>query len=462
LGEHSLADISAMVHGNEDYPYVGRQLAGAGDLDGDGRTEVLVPFGRLSSRNGVLAYSRLEDTRGPRGATASLVLQDDDPYAMLEGVRADARGDMNGDGLDDLLVALTGWTRAVYLDDVGPCETGEPAYATFAAAKLLRGDPGGTIGPEAEPVATFHQERDSCHFQSNGLSYNMAMPGDVDGDALGDLLLATRTGLDETHDGPAVAWLFRSPVTGTLELNTDADAWIVGTSESDYNTAKITGAGDLDGDGLQDMLVTGPWQDEATAWLLSGETVGEVRFGASDAGISGIESIGGSLSAKGGRDLDQDGYADVLYRAKSEDGDGAAEDIYVVPGPIDGLLPHPEAHVLALVGGVGPDGRAGSHVASVGDMDGDGLPELAIGAPSGQDAYPGGAAVLLYGPLEGVVDLSTADAVFYSEDSGARAGYRVAGAGDVDGDGLGDLLIAARGDYVDDGAVYLVFGGLRP
>ena len=117
------------------------------------------------------------------------------------------------------------------------------------------------------------------------------------------------------------------------------------------------------------------------------------------------------------------------------------------------------AGAAALLVGEAADDAAGSSVAGAGDVDGDGLADVLVGARDNDaGGTSAGAAYLLYGPLSGQVGLASADARLLGEGSLARAGAAVAGAGDVDGDGAPDLLVGAPGQGDAAGAAYLVFG----
>lgn len=98
----------------------------------------------------------------------------------------------------------------------------------------------------------------------------------------------------------------------------------------------------------------------------------------------------------------------------------------------------------------------------VGDLDGDGNDDLAIGTEEFSGKRKGtGAVHLLFGPVTGALTLSDADVTRYGSKTYDYAGLFVESAGDVDNDGLGDLLVSAEGSDVaayDAGAVYVVYG----
>ena len=156
-------------------------------------------------------------------------------------------------------------------------------------------------------------------------------------------------------------------------------------------------------------------------------------------GERGYDSAGGSVSGAG--DVNADGHDDLLVGAPGDK--NAAGAAYLVLGPVTGTLDLSLA-TARLVGERGND-TAGDSVSGAHDVDGDGHDDLLVGA-SGNPALidAPGAAYLVLGPVSGTLDLSLADAKFLGEGSGDQAGYSVSGAGDVDGDGHDDLLKIGR------------------
>jgi len=167
-------------------------------------------------------------------------------------------------------------------------------------------------------------------------------------------------------------------------------------------------------------------------------------------------------AVSGGGDYDNDGRADFLIGAYESDGSAAAAGaVYLVYGPASGTidLSFADSRILGIAAG----DWAGFSVGSVGDVNGDGDDDLVIGAPFAHpDGSYVGAAYLVYGPPDdGDMSLSDAARVYTGINPGDRAGFSVAGVGDINGDGRGDILVGAPNNDAgaeESGAAYLVSG----
>ncbi len=216
---------------------------------------------------------------------------------------------------------------------------------------------------------------------------------------------------------------------------------------------RVDRAGDIDGDGREDLLIGEAWADTANG---AGSGRFTIRSGADGSlireilGLAAGEGLGARVS--GGRDWDGDGIPDHAVTASDSSAGGVSTTgaVFVYSGA-DGSL-------LNSFFGSNPYDGFGGALAFVGDLDGDGKEDLAIGAPGHDEpgAADVGAIFLYYGP-----DGSRSD-IIPGSDAGERLGDACAGPGDIDGDGMDDLLIgassAAANGWFQGGYVQLLSG----
>jgi hypothetical protein len=439
-----LSSADAKLVGEEEGDRAGCSVSGAGDVNGDGHDDLIVGAydddeGARHAGAAYLVLGPLTGTLDLSAADAKLVGEARDDEA---GSSVSSAGDVDGDGHDDLLVGADhnaeggSWAGAAYVV-LGPV-TGT-LDLSLADAKLV-GESGDFAGGSVSGA------------------------GDVDGDGHDDVLVGAYAN-DEGGDYGGAAYLVLGPFTGTLDWSL-ADAKLVSESGYDYAGVSVSGAGDVDGDGHDDVLVGAMRHGEGTvnngvAYLVLGPVSGSRSLSTADAKLAGEESgdyAGSSVSGAG--DVDGDGHADLLVGANNN-GSTDAGAAYLVLGPVSG------ADVLSvadakLVGEAALD-HAGFSVSAAGDMDGEGHDDLLIGAPyNSEGGGSAGSAHIVLGPVTGTLDLSLADAKLVGEAASDWAGQSVSGAGDVDGDGRGDVLVGAYGNAEGGpaaGAAYLVYGG---
>jgi hypothetical protein len=295
---------------------------------------------------------------------------------------------------------------------------------------------------------------------------SVAGVGDIDGDGFDDLLIGTDHAANTDIYGKA--FLVYGPVDAELDLGNDA-VTITGHLFRDKVGYKVAAAGDTDGDGRHDFLVGGHKAGDDSsytpgeAYLFLG-AAGLSDMGVEDAdlivqGVNDGDQLGYELG--GGGDLDGDGLADIALTAVGYSGHrgrvylGLGASAHRGQVSADGL----DAAVTGLEGG----DRSGRGLA-MGDMDGDGYDDLALGAKE-HDAggsSAGAAFVLSFGGYPSSRGLEDADATFLGEMPNALAGGALAFA-DLTGDGYDDLLVGSETVVADDrskaGSVYLLIGG---
>jgi hypothetical protein len=284
---------------------------------------------------------------------------------------------------------------------------------------------------------------------------SVARAGDVNGDGYDDVIVgAHRSNGDLFAEGRA--YVFHGSVTGLGAT----PAWVVeGDQEGAWFGHSAAGAGDVNGDGFDDVIVGarnyGNGQAaEGRAFVFLGSAAGLSTTAAWWAESDQPDAHFGSAVSSAG-DVNGDGYDDVVVGAPDHDnvwqGDGRA---YVYLGSATGLGLTSTWSVTS--------GRAnalyGHSVACAGDVNGDGYDDVAVGAPDLTNdqtregrvyVYPGSASGLSTTPISGSE----------GNQGSARFGVSVASAGDVDGDGFADLVVGAESwGFANEGRAFLFRG----
>lgn len=399
-----------------------------GDFDEDGSQDLL--FGRPGASNGdcghdggvFLLRGSVYESTDLAAAAATIVGTYHTPFCMGTGDELGnslaSLGDVDGDGVDEVAVGATGYTSDFY-------DGYEGSVFVFPV-------PNSGVLTETDAIATFEG-----FINATAAPYGYAMTGsnvsggDEDGDGVVDLAIAAY--LNEA------VYVVTGPFSGTTELEVDATATI---DCGGWCAQAMSMHDDVDGDGLDDLFYAG-------VGLVGfyGPLVGDL--GAADADV--ILPINGVLRTLSGGpvgDLDGDGYVD--FATDGNFGDGS-KGVYVYSGTQSGTLTDADA-VGTLSGGCGSAIEDVDKVSAAGDTDGDGRADLLYGNTYAHTAW------LARGPVLGawaVEDVAVHLTDSTTTDSFAEA---TAAAGDLDGDGLDDVGIAAPSAGTDAGTEFLFLG----
>jgi hypothetical protein len=445
---------------------------------------------------------------GSRGFVLLGINRDD-----RSGSSVSAAGDVNGDGVDDLII---GAKHASY----GRSLIGE-SYVVFGSTQgfsailsLARLFPAGSGDGSQGFVLTGIDEGD-------GSGNSVSAAGDVDGDGIDDLIVGAYSAdpngrqiagesyvvFGSTQVFPAVFPL------ETLDPAFGGDGsrgfLLTGIDADDRSGFSVSGAGDVNGDGIDDLIIgaTGadpPFEDRGgESYVVFGSMQGFPAVfplesltpdGGGDGsrgfvftGAHDADQAGNSVSAAG--DINGDGIDDVIIGAQfaNQPGQSGEGEAYVVFGstqafpaifPAESLYPAEGgdgSRGFVLVG-IDANDSLGQSVSGAGDLNGDGVDDLIVGATGGDPGghTTAGESYVVFGSAQGFralfapVSLYPAGGgdgsrgfVLAGARSGDTSGASVSPAGDVNADGIDDVIVGAPGARSSAGDSYVVFGSTQ-
>jgi len=475
--ERTLADSDYLFTGEFPGDGAGAPISGAGDVDGDGRDDLLVGA-YWNDENGNAAGKAYLIFGSSLGASREVSLSDadwhfigekgggeapcgDNPSGeeeILEGELCDGdwaghslntAGDVDGDGLSDLLIS-------VYRSDDVDIEAGK--VALIPGHRL---DPaGGRMSMADAPIQFMGEE--TFDYLGHGVS-----AGDMDGDGLNDVMLGSY-GADD-FAGRAYVVLGRG-ITSEMTMDIGSADYIFTGEEPDDEAGIInSSAGDVDGDGLDDLVVAAMYNKQVGSGLAPTERSGSgkvyvvtaaelpepgailalvdterawIAEGDGDALACGTSPIG---------DVDGDGLNDIILGAFGNDGGGSNSGKAYVATADDMRTAGTRSAANTSYGftGEGPEEWAGFSSGPAGDVDLDGHADIMVGAfrfakPSEMKIDVGKAYLFRMGllPGPGTYSLGDAHASWVGEYEGDEAGYKATSPGDMNGDGLSDIIVS--------------------
>ena len=484
---------------------LGRSLTGLGVTNGDGYADLAVGAPGVNSALVVT------------GSTATSISNANAFYltpstGSTAGTSVAGPGDVNGDGLADVLLGAPGANASgsVYLflgsttlsgtsNEAAVFSTAEPderfgttvtgvgdlngdGYADFAAgAPAYSGNKGRVyVSLGAGVLSAINNAPQIVEGETTGDRFGSSLGGgDLNGDGYGDLLVGApaynaRRGRAYAYYGSPAA-LAAAPNTSMLNPNT--------ATNNDFLGASVASAGDVNGDGYADAIVgayrAGP-TNNGRAYLYLGSATGlpatpTLTLNAPNTNANGGDNFGASVASAG--DVNGDGYADVIvgaYQASTTSnaaptGNGRA---YLYLGSASGVVTTPSL-TLNDPNTTATNDNFGYSVASAGDVNGDGYADVLIGAyqasrVTNTAATGNGRAYFYLGSATGLA--TTPTTTFIDPNTSTTTDYfgaSVASAGDVNGDGYADIVVGAyqaatttNAAATNNGRAYLYLGSV--
>ena len=455
----------------------GYSVSGAGDVNGDGIDDIVigapvpglvgegksyVVFGRVSGFGAAISLANLDGMNG-----FELTGDIDESGYSVSGA-----GDVNQDGIDDVMIG------APFANNGEGQEQGK-SYVIFGSIAgfnktILLASLNGTNGFALIGEADYDA------------GYAVSSAGDVNHDGIDDVVIgapaAPYVGVNSMGKSYVVFGRKSgfAAVMSLARLNGTNGFVLAGEVSGDGSGSSVSGAGDVNGDGIADVLIGAPGKingkfvGTGKSYVVFGRASGfsaEIPLSSLD-GTNGfmltgeVDGDGSGYAVSGAGDVNGDGIDDVLIGAPyAVNGTGKS---YVVFGQTSGFAAEiflsnlNGTNGFALIGKAVGD-EAGYAVSSAGDVNGDGIDDVLIGAPY---AGGGGKSYVVFGRKSefdkemSLSNLNETNGFVLAGENNDGAGYAVSGAGDVNGDGIDDVLIGAPYANNDAGKSYVVFSRL--
>lgn len=483
-GIHELSDEHVTQYiGEENSYYTGHSVSYVDDINGDSIDDLLlgsngnnnvygsyVIFGSGNSSHNTLV---LEDLNGANG----FKIQSSESGDFL-GFSINALGDFNQDGFNDIIIGA-------FKSAINGVESGR-AYVVFGTDQGFL------------PVVDLSSLNGSNGFVINGeaagdkLGFSVAAAGDVNNDGFDDAIVGAYFANNQGDDSGSVYVLLGTGVEYTdgfdlINLNGSNGFRVDGEYAGDHFGGSVSAAGDVNNDGIDDLMVGAILNDNngdrsGATYIVFGTQTFQPVVNAGDLnGMNGFVIVGDKPLARIGYkvldagDFNQDGFDDIMIGSPSSTSDARRGVVYVVFGQKSYAnntykIDYSDGLSGVLFRGVLNESTLfGTSFTRGFDINGDGYQDFAIGAPFQdiENSDSNGVLYVIYGSAElanlAQIDVEKLDGKngfsLHGQFGGDELGISVHAAGDIDQDGLDDLIIGARGWSNDNhGAAYLLSG----
>ncbi|MFZ1320725.1 MAG: FG-GAP-like repeat-containing protein [Ignavibacteria bacterium] len=423
----SASGLSTVIHKklevNSANANFGQSVSFAGDVNGDGYSDVIIGAHKFTNNQNQEGRAYIYKGSSTGIDTIPFWFTESNQALSLYGISVSTAGDVNGDGLSDVIVGAS-----AYEDDANLSEG--HAFVYYGNATSM------------STTASWSKDQDQA---SALFGFSVSTAGDVNGDGYADIIIGGFQ-LANGQNNEGIAYLYFGSSAG---LSDTAD-W---KGEGDQTTANygycVSTAGDVNGDGFSDIVVGSPLYDngetnEGRAFLYYGYADGLRPTVNWEYEINQTGAYLGECVSSAG-DVNGDGYSDVIIGAQRFDNGQVNEgSVFVFYGSSAGLSVIPNWNAQSNQ----DSASFGYSVSSAGDINGDGYSDVIVGAHYYDNGESNeGRVFAFYGSSAGLSN--SANWTKESNQAGARFGVSVSSAGDVNGDGFSDVIVGA--DRFDNG-----------
>ena len=488
------------ILGANEYDSSGTSVSGAGDINGDGYADIIIGAPYANSHAGIsyiifgqittlcdtdllnLTYTQKYSTSSNTGfsivgASRGMKTGDDDYPSFLggdeSGYSVSGAGDINNDGFDDIIIGAPGANDGAGISYIifGKLTGFTDIY--LSNLTLIQGF--SIMGASV----------------SDKSGWAVSGAGDINGDGYDDVVVGAPYASPNGRTSSGISYIIFGNQTDFLgdinlaNLTITQGFTIVGANVADKNGFSVSEAGDIDNDGFDDIIIGAPYAASTAgiSYVIFGQKTSlntNINLSTLDSS-RGFSIIGNARKYNSGYavsnagDINADGYADIVIGIP-----GARENTgfsCVIFGKetesnsninLDSLTISQGFFIFGEV----TEGKSGWSVSGAGDINGDGYDDIIIGAPYISNNI--GVSYVILGKATGLTNVYLTNlastqgfSIFgvnlFRNSDGGNSGYSVSGAGDVNNDGIEDLLIGAPTTYSkkwNSGASYIVFGQL--
>jgi Ca2+-binding RTX toxin-like protein len=315
--------------------------------------------------------------------------------------------------------------------------------------------------------------------------------GDINGDGIPDVIIGAPQADPNGRTDAGTAYVIYGKAGGLAadidlaNLTPDQGFKILGAASNDHFGTSVSGAGDLNNDGIPDVIIGADQADPSgrsnagTAYVIYGKAGGladiDIVNLTPDQGFKILGSKSGDkagISVSSAGDINKDGIPDAIIGANQADPSGRSNAgmAYVIYGKAGGsadidLLNLTSAQGFKILGAASND-NFGTSVGSAGDLNGDKIADIIIGAPNADPSgrTNAGTSYVIYGRVGGMADLDLVGLTpaqgfkIPGSASSDNSGSSVSGVGDINNDGIDDAIIVAPQASSGAGRSYVIYG----